>query len=106
MSSYYHEPLVYLAPDGLAELGVPPGSTVLVWPSQMRWAHIEDHGYDHGVLLNAAELGRLVPITPGPGSLEALRAAIGVPGHRPSAAADPPPPPPAPPARPPLRLLD
>lgn len=86
------DPYVFLAPEGIPELSVPPGSVVLLWVFQRRWAHYLDRPYDHGVLWNRYEDGSLIPVLPGPGLRETLAMVSGLPAlHLASSAADQPP---------------
>lgn len=99
-------PLQVWFESGIPELDVPPRSWVFWWPFQRRFAvYTPRDEYDHGVILNHIEQGLGVLTTlPGPGVVEAIRAAVGQPHHLAEESPQPAPSNSVPPRH--LRLLD
>lgn len=71
------EPITQHFPDGIPELGIPPGAHVFLWISQRRYAYyVERNEYDHGVIFNHMMQDLGTEVSPGPGVVEHLREAM------------------------------
>lgn len=74
MATKYH----LYATHGIPELGIPPHSHVFWWPFERRYGWYATGPYDHGVILNNLEQGRLIPADDC-ADLSAVRQAAGLP---------------------------
>jgi hypothetical protein len=70
--------MVLYSEHGLPELDIPPDAFIVWYPFERRYSVHLERGYDHGVLLNQFESGRLEDVTPSSssGDLQLRRRAV------------------------------